>query len=60
MIGAIIGDITGSVREILNVKTEDFEMIPRGSRFTDDSVMTLAVAEWLMTDPNHSKSALIS
>ena len=44
MLGAIIGDIVGSTREHYNVKTEDFELIPPGSRFTDDTVMTLAVA----------------
>ena len=51
MLGAIIGDIVGSTREWHNVKTEDFELLPPGSRFTDDTVMTLAVAKWLMDDP---------
>ncbi|MBO5002000.1 MAG: ADP-ribosylglycohydrolase family protein, partial [Prevotella sp.] len=57
--GAIVGDIVGSTREWHNVKTEDFELLPPGSRFTDDTVMTLAVAEWLMTDPTHSERTLI-
>lgn len=59
MLGAIIGDIVGSVRERHNIKTEDFELIPPGSRFTDDTVMTLAVAEWLMTDSQHRESTLV-
>lgn len=59
ILGGIAGDIIGSTREWHNVKTEDFELLPYGSRFTDDTVMTLAVAEWLMTDPSHSESALI-
>lgn len=59
MLGAIIGDIVGSTREWRNVKTEDFELVPRGSRFTDDSVMTLAVAEWLMDDPQHTAAGLV-
>lgn len=59
ILGGIVGDIIGSTREWLNVKTEDFELLPQGSRFTDDTVMTLAVAEWLMTDPTHSERALI-
>ena len=46
MLGAIVGDIVGSTREWHNIKTEDFELVPKGSRFTDDTVMTLAVAEW--------------
>lgn len=59
ILGGIVGDIIGSTREWHNVKTEDFELLPQSSRFTDDTVMTLAVAEWLMTDPSHSESALI-
>ncbi|MBQ4632166.1 MAG: ADP-ribosylglycohydrolase family protein [Prevotella sp.] len=59
ILGAIVGDIVGSTREWHNVKTEDFELLPPGSRFTDDTVMTLAVAEWLMTDPTHSERTLI-
>ncbi|MGM9795622.1 MAG: ADP-ribosylglycohydrolase family protein [Candidatus Aphodosoma sp.] len=50
MLGAIIGDIVGSTREWHNIKTEDFELVPKGSRFIDDTVMTLAVEEWLMSD----------
>lgn len=59
MLGAIIGDMVGSTREWHNVKTEDFEWLPYGSRFTDDTVMTLAVAEWLMTDPYHREETLV-
>ena len=59
ILGAIIGDIVGSTRERNNVKTEDFELLPEGSRFTDDTVMTLAVAEWLMTDSAHSERGLV-
>lgn len=60
MLGAIIGDIVGSTREWHNIKTEDFELVPIGSRFTDDTVMTLAVAEWLMTDPDHKAETLVA
>ena len=59
MLGAIIGDIVGSTREWNNIKTEDFELVPEGSRFTDDSVMTLAVAKWLMDDPLHRPNTLV-
>ena len=59
ILGGIVGDIIGSTREWHNVKTEDFELLPQGSSFTDDTVMTLAVAEWLMTNPSHSESALV-
>ena len=59
MLGAIIGDIVGSTWEWHNIKTEDFEWLPKGSRFTDDTVMTLAVAKWLMEDPLHDADRLV-
>lgn len=59
MLGAIIGDIVGSTREWNNIKTEDFEWVPKGSRFTDDTLMTLAVAKWLMDDPLHDVDRLV-
>lgn len=60
MLGAIIGDIVGSTREWHNIKTEDFELVSKWSRFTDDTVMTLAVAEWLMSDPEHRPETLVA
>lgn len=59
MLGAIIGDIVGSTREWHNVKTEAFELLPQGSKFTDDTVMTLAVAKWLMDDSSHEADSLV-
>ena len=50
MLGALVGDIIGSTYEFHNTKRTDFELLPKGSRFTDDSVMTLAVAKWLTED----------
>jgi len=48
MIGAIAGDIIGSVFEHRNIKTTDFELFNPGSRYTDDSVLTVAVADSIM------------
>ena len=50
MLGAIIGDIIGSSYEFYphNVKTTDFELITKYSYFTDDTVMTCAIAEAIM------------
>lgn len=42
--GAIFGDIVGSVYEWDNIKTKDFELFDEDSFFTDDTVMTVAVA----------------
>ena len=44
MLGAYIGDIVGSVYEWNNIKTKDFPFFSRKCFFTDDSVMTCAVA----------------
>ena len=48
MKGAIIGDIVGSVYEHHNIKTKDFPLFSPRSRFTDDTVMTVAVAMGLI------------
>ena len=42
MLGAIVGDIVGSVYEFDNTKSTDFELFYEESCFTDDTVMTLA------------------
>ena len=60
ILGAIVGDIAGSTYEWRNTKSKDFTMFPPGSRFTDDTVMTLAVAKWLMDDPEHHHHTLVS
>ena len=54
MLGSILGDIIGSTYEWHNVKTEDFELFPKGSHFTDDSVMTVAVADTLLSNSDVS------
>ncbi len=43
MIGAIVGDIVGSKYEFHNIKTKDFPLFSEGCRFTDDTVMTIAL-----------------
>lgn len=48
MLGAIYGDTVGSVYEFDNIKTKDFPLFIDYSEFTDDSVMTVAVAEALL------------
>lgn len=48
MLGAIIGDIVGSIYEFDNIKTKEFEFFQENMGLTDDSVMTLAVAKALM------------
>lgn len=48
MLGAIIGDIVGSRFEWDNIKTKDFEFFSEDCFFTDDSVMSIAVAKALL------------
>ena len=48
MLGAIYGDIVGSVYEFNNIRTKNFELFSEKSKFTDDTVMTLAVANALV------------
>ncbi len=45
MLGAVAGDIIGSIYEFDNVKTIDFPLFTRRSFFTDDSVHTIALAD---------------
>jgi ADP-ribosylglycohydrolase len=58
MIGAIAGDIIGSVHEFGATKTKKFPLLVEGSRFTDDSVMTVAIAHAILTDGDYRKAAL--
>ena len=60
MLGAIAGDITGDVYEFDPVKRKDIELFKPLSSYTDDTVMTLAVAEWIRIDPEHSHEVLVS
>ena len=47
--GAIVGDIVGSKYEHHNIKTKEFPLFSLRNRFTDDTVMSVAVAKALMT-----------
>ena len=49
MIGAIAGDLIGSVYEQHPIKTTDFPLFQPRSRFTDDSVLTVAIADAILT-----------
>lgn len=49
MFGAIVGDVIGSVFERNNVKSKTFPLFDEASRFTDDTVLTVAVAHSLIS-----------
>lgn len=61
--GAVIGDVVGSKYEFDNIKTKDFPLFSEGCGFTDDTVMTIAVANALLQSRNEKErlaSCLIS
>lgn len=49
LLGAIAGDVIGSIYEVRPTKSTDFELFRNYSIFTDDTVLTLAIADWLLT-----------
>ncbi|MCR5049664.1 MAG: ADP-ribosylglycohydrolase family protein [Paludibacteraceae bacterium] len=57
-LGAIIGDTIGSVYEFNNIKTTDFQpLFGKFAEYTDDSIMTIAVADWI-ANTNRSQEEL--
>ena len=56
MLGAIAGDIIGSMYESLGEKRYEFPLFPEGARFTDDTAMTIAVAQAILTDRDYAKA----
>lgn len=48
IIGSIIGDVAGSFYEYYNCKSTNIGLFHEYSQFTDDTVMTIAVADWLL------------
>jgi hypothetical protein len=56
MIGAIAGDIIGSVHEFGRTKSKEFPLFAPDSTFTDDSVLTVAVARAILTDGDYQKA----
>lgn len=53
MIGAIAGDIIGSVYEWNNIKTTEFPLFTKGCRFTDDTVLTVALADSILNKKSY-------
>ena len=53
MIGAIAGDIIGSPFEFHPIKTTQFSLFSPASRFTDDTVLTVALADSILTGTDY-------
>jgi ADP-ribosylglycohydrolase len=55
MLGAIVGDIVGSIYEFNNHRFKDFPLFGEDCKFTDDTVLTVAVADCLMNNGNYTE-----
>lgn len=58
LMGAIVGDVIGSVYEFNPTKDYHFKLVDERMEYTDDTVMTVAVADWLLHDASLSHAAL--
>lgn len=54
MIGAVAGDIIGSIYERKNIKTKSFDLFSPKCSFTDDSVLTIALADSILTGTDYA------
>ena len=55
MIGALAGDIIGSIYEFDNIKTKDFPLFRKDSFYTDDTVLTVALADAILSGSDYAK-----
>lgn len=58
IIGAVIGDIIGSVYEWNNIKTTKFNLYSSKCKFTDDTVLTIAIADSILNSKDFSQTIL--
>ncbi len=59
MLGALAGDIIGSVYEWNNIKTTEFELFSPDCFFTDDTILTVALADTILTGTPYRKNLKI-
>ena len=55
MLGAITGDIVGSIYEWHNIKTKDFPLFTERNSITDDSVLTVALADAILNNSDYGR-----
>ena len=56
MLGAIVGDMVGSIYEAKPIKTKDFRLFGKGVTFTDDTICTVAIADSLLAGGDFAAS----
>ena len=60
LMGAVLGDIAGSIYEFNPHKSTDVALTDKSMDFTDDTIMTIAVADWILNDKLHTKKGLVA
>ena len=60
LMGAVLGDVAGSIYEFDPHKSTDINLQDEKMDYTDDTIMTIAVADWILNDKLHTKNALVS
>lgn len=60
LMGAILGDVAGSIYEFNPHKSTDIELQDRRMEYTDDTIMTIAVADWVLNDKQHTHKELVA
>ena len=60
IVGAILGDIVGSIYEFNPHKSTDFDLQDSRMDYTDDTIMTIAIADWLLNDKKLTKKGLVA
>ena len=59
MLGAVIGDIAGSRFEFDNYRHTDFDIFSPNSDFTDDTICTVAIADWVLQGCNDNLASIL-
>ena len=60
LMGAVLGDIAGSIYEFNPRKSTDIDLQDKRMDYTDDTIMTIAVADWILNDKKHTKKGLVT
>lgn len=60
ILGAVAGDVIGSVYEFVGAGGPEVEFFAEGCRLTDDTVLTLAVSDWLMNPGSDVRDFLLA
>ena len=59
MLGAVIGDIAGSRFEFDNYRHTDFDIFSPDNDFTDDTICTVAIADWVLQGCNDHLASIL-